>query len=64
MESKVNKCNIVQNNLIGETIIKLHSFANEHMEKQPLFSEINDDLNIFHDNATIQQSLLKFKVKQ
>lgn len=63
MDSKVNNCNIVPTNLIEETIKKLHSFTEAHMEKQPLFSEINDDLKLFHDNATIHQSITQFKVR-
>lgn len=62
--SKINKCNIVQNNLIVETLKKLHSFTDEHMEKQQLFNEINDDLKLFQDNTTIQQSIMLFKVRK
>lgn len=62
-DSKVNKCNIVPSNTIEDTLKKLHLFTEEHMEKQPLFTEIKDDLKNVDDNATLQQSIQQFKVK-
>lgn len=62
-DSKINKCNIVPSNTIEDTLKKLHLFTEEHMEKQPLFTEIKDDLKNVDDNATLQQSIMQFKVK-
>lgn len=62
-DSKVNKCNIVPSNTIEDTLKKLHLFTEEHMEKQPLFTEIKDDLKNVDDNVTLQQSIMQFKVK-
>lgn len=63
LDSKVNKCNIVPNNAIEETIKKLLTYTEEHMEKQTLFREIKDDFHQFNDNSSIQQSIFQFKVK-
>lgn len=62
MDSKVNKCNIVPSTSIEEILKKLHTFTEEHMEKQSLFTEIEDDFKHFNDNASIQQSTMQFKV--
>lgn len=62
LDSKVNKCNIVPSTSIEEILKKLHTFTEEHMEKQSLFTEIEDDLKNFNDNAFIQQSIMQFKV--
>jgi len=63
LDSKVNKCNIVPSNSVEETLNKLHSFADEHMDKQSLFGEIEDNLKNFNDNSTVRQSIVQFKVR-
>lgn len=63
LDSKVNKCNIVPCNTVEETLKKLHSFTEEHVEKQPLFREIEDDFKHFEKNVTVQQSIMQFKVR-
>lgn len=62
LDSKVNKCNIVPSTSIEEILKKLHTFTEEHMEKQSLFTEIEDDFKHFDDNVSIQQSIMQFKV--
>lgn len=62
MDSKINKCNVVPSTSIEEILKKLHSFTEEHMEKQPLFTKIEDDLKHFDDNVSIQQSIMQYKV--
>lgn len=62
-DSKVNKCNIVISNSIEEILKKLHSFTDEHTEKQPLFTEIKNDFKHFFDNALTQQSVMQFQVR-
>lgn len=59
----MNKYNIVTSNSIEEILKKLHSFTDEHMDKQPLFTEIKKDFKHFFDNATIQQSIMQFQVR-
>lgn len=62
LDSKVNKCNIVPSNTIEETLKKIHSFTEEHMEKQPLYIEIENDLKHFDDNITMHKTIMQFKV--
>lgn len=62
MDSKVSKCNIVSSKTIEETLKKLHSFTEEHMEKQALFTEIEDNFKNIDENSTVQQSIMQFKV--
>lgn len=62
MDSKINKCNIVPSTSIEEILKKLHTFTEEHMEKQLLFTEIENDFKNFDDNVSIQQSIMQFKV--
>lgn len=62
LDSKVSKCNIVSSNTIEDTLKKLHTFAEEHMEKQALFAEIEDNYKNFDNNSTVQQSIMQFKV--
>jgi len=63
LDTKVSKCNIVPSNAIEETLKKLHSFTEEHAEKQPIFNEIDNDFNQFDDKITINQSMLQYKVR-
>lgn len=63
LDSKVNKCNIVPSNTVEETLKKLHLFTEEHMEKQPLFSEIEENVNNFDNNVTVKQSIVQFRVR-
>lgn len=63
LDSKVNKCNVVPSNTVEETLIKLHLFTEEHMEKQLLFSEIEENVKHFGDSFTMQQSIVQFKVR-
>jgi len=62
LDSKINKCNIVPSTSIEEILKKLHTFTEEHMEKQLLFTEIEFDFKNFDDNVSIQQSIMQFKV--
>lgn len=63
MESKVNKCNVVPSAAIEETLKKLHSFVEEHAEKQSSFSDIEVDFKRYDNNATTRQSIEQFKVR-
>lgn len=62
MDSKVNKCNVVPSTSIEEMLKKLHTFTEEHLEKQSLFTEIEEDFKHFDDNDSVQQSIMQFKV--
>lgn len=62
LHSKVNKCNIVPSNSIEETLKRLHSFFEEHVEKQSLFSEIQDNVKHFDNNVTVRKSITQFRV--
>jgi hypothetical protein len=62
LDSKVSKCNVVSSNTIEQTLKKLHSFTEEHMEKQALFIEIEDNFKNFDNNSAVQQSIMQFKV--
>lgn len=48
--------------MIEETLKKLHSFTEEHMEKQALFIEIEDNFKSYDNNSVVQQSIMQFKV--
>lgn len=61
-DSRVNKCNIVSSNAIEETLKKLHSFIEEHAEKQSFFNEIEGNFKSYNNKSTTQQPITQFKV--
>jgi len=62
LDSKVNKCNVVPSTSIENILKKLHTFTEEHLEKQSLFTEIEKDFKHFDDKDSVLQSITQFKV--